>query len=91
MDDSDEELYITQNSFTSTKVTESNAISGNDVDTEETSDRFLDDVEIEEQVQQSIPLATCYKDGWHVRAFKAWHANGVNMEQSDNSTNFTLS
>ena len=68
MDESDDEIYITQNLFISTEIRESDVISGNDVDMELRFDRLLDDVEIRERVRQSVALATRYKDEWAVRA-----------------------
>ena len=68
MDESDDEIYITQNSLISTEIGESDVISGDDVDMEEIFDRLLDDVEIKERVRQSVALATRYKDEWAVRA-----------------------
>ena len=85
MDDSDEEFYITQNSFISTIVTESDVISDENIDVEERFDRLLDDAEIEERVRQSVPVATRYKDEWAVRAFEAWRANRGKLVQSDSS------
>ena len=70
MADSDEELYITQNSFISTEIAEGDVISGDDGDIEERFDCLLDNAEIEEQIHQSVASATRYKDEWAVWAFE---------------------
>ena len=49
MTDSDEEIYITQNSFISPEIAESHVTSGDDVDVEDRFDRLLNDAEIEDE------------------------------------------
>ena len=83
MADSDEEIYITQNSFISAEIGERDVISGNDVDIEERFDRLLNEAEIEERVRRSVPSATRYKDEWAVRAFEAWRSNRLTLGQND--------
>jgi hypothetical protein len=85
MDESDEEFYITQNSFISNRKAEGDVVPSDDVDIEERFDRLMGDDEIEERVRKSVPSATRYKDEWAVRAFEAWRSNRVNMAHRDNS------
>ena len=59
---SGEDLYITQNSFVSRKITEIDVLSEQGLDIEERFDRFLWDREIQERVGQFVPAATRYKD-----------------------------
>ena len=82
---SDEEMYITQNSFMSSEIAECDVISRDDVDVEERFDRLVNDGKIEQRVRQSVPSATRYKDEWMVRAFEAWRSNRLTLGQNDNS------
>ena len=50
MVDSDEGLLVTQNSFISAEIAESDVISDEDADIEQRFDRLLDNAEIQEQV-----------------------------------------
>ena len=53
MADSDEEIFVTQNSFISAEIAENNVISDEDADIEQRFDRLLDNAEIQERVRQS--------------------------------------
>ena len=64
MSESDEEFYITQNSFILSEVTESDIISEGCSDIEGRFDRLLCDAEIQERVRECVPAATQYKDEW---------------------------
>ena len=66
--ESDEEMYITQNTFKSSEITESDIISQEG--SEGRFDRLLSDTEIQKRVRQCVPAATKYKDEWASRAFE---------------------
>ena len=85
MTNSDEEIYISQNSFISAEIAESDVTSGDDVDVEDRFDRLLNEAETEERVRQYVPSATRYKDEWAVRTFEAWRSNRLTLGQNDNS------
>ena len=61
MTESDEELFITQNTFITEEITESDVISEGGSDIEARFDRWLCDAEIQERVRNSVPVATRYK------------------------------
>ena len=83
MADSDEEFFLTQNSFISAEIAESDVISDENADIEQRFDRLLDNAEIQERVRQFVPSATRYKDEWAVRAFEAWRSNREKMALRD--------
>ena len=72
MADSDEELFVSQNSFISAEIAGSDVISDEDTDIERRFHRLLHNAEIQERVRQSVPSATLHKDEWPMRAFEAW-------------------
>ena len=84
-DSSDEEMYITQNSFISAEITESDVIPEDGSDFEERFDRWLGEAELQERVRQSVPVATRYKDEWAVKTFENWRSNREKMALRDNS------
>ena len=61
MADSDEEVSVSQNSFISAEIAESDVVSDEDADIEERFDRLLDNAEIQERVRQSVLSTTRYK------------------------------
>ena len=83
MAESVEELFITQNTFITEEITESDVILEGESDIEARFNRWLCDAEIQERVPKSVPLATRYKDGWAVKTFKTWRLTREKMAVSD--------
>ena len=82
---SDEERFITQNTFITEEVTESDVILEGGSDIEARFNRWLCDAEIQERVRKSVPLATRYKDGcgWAVKTFETGRLTREKIAVSD--------
>ena len=73
--ESDEDLFITQNSFISREIADNDILSTGEWNIDSRFDRLLCEADIEDRARQCVPAATRYKDEWAVRAFETWRSN----------------
>ena len=73
--ESDEDLFITQNSFISREITDNDTLSTREWNIESRLDRLLCESNIQECARQCVPAAKRYKDEWAVKAFETWRSN----------------
>ena len=73
--ESDEDLFITQNSFISREITDNDTLSTREWNIDPRYDRLLCESDIQERARQCVPVAKRYKDEWAVRAFESWRSN----------------
>ena len=82
--ESDEDLFITQNSFISREIPDDLLWVGVwDIDSR--FDRLLCESDIQERARECVPAATRYKDEWAVRAFETWRSNREKISRHDES------
>ena len=83
--ESDEDLFVTQNSFISRESTHNDTLSTGEWNIDFRLDRLLCGSHIQERARQCVPVAKRYKDEWSVKAFETWRSNWEKIARHDES------
>ena len=83
--ESDEDLFVTQNSFISRESTDNDTLSTGEWNIDFRLDRLLCESDIQERARQCVPAAKRYKDEWSVKAFETWRSNWEKIARHDES------